>query len=403
MDCYISENSDLKKKLEELASQNKSLLDQLKTLKATLENQPATPNVNNSIILPGEITSTNSNQFGTLLMVLILFFAVVLGVWSPVFTKDQMTRHLSATSTMTNTASVAVAATNVASSNISQRIQTNSISSSAAAVAAVCAAASAIASTFNLKTESVSPTHSPDDISNTHQDEMPPSLVFHQSQFGNKDLESPLIPFEGELVKLFPKAENGEQSAIETNSHLINNVILNNNNTLVRSKTGTAVEITKVRPFIGKASTLAKTVAINGLKPNSLLTLPTTHNHYQTPVLANNTNNNQSQEDMPLSNDDAQILVLGLPATNSNELKSPSSSTCFNTLSSKISQKININSNDNKLGGNYRVINTNTNVGFTGGSSPCSSTKLTTRFRVINSNQSGGYSNPSIIKLSAPS
>jgi hypothetical protein len=226
MDCYISENSDLKKKLEELASQNKSLLDQLKTLKATLENQPATPNVNNSIILPGEITSTNSNQFGTLLMVLILFFAVVLGVWSPVFTKDQMTRHLSATSTMTNTASVAVAATNVASSNISQRIQTNSISSSAAAVTAVCAAASAIASTFNLKTESVSPTHSPDDISNTHQDEMPPSLVFHQSQFGNKDLESPLIPFEGELVKLFPKAENGEQSAIETNSHLINNVLV---------------------------------------------------------------------------------------------------------------------------------------------------------------------------------
>jgi hypothetical protein len=404
MDCYISENSDLKKRLEELASQNKSLLDQLKTLKATLENQPTAPNANNSIILPsGDTTATNSNQFGTLLMVLILFFAVVLGVWSPVFTKDQMTRHLSATSTMTNAASVAVAATtNVVSSNISQRIQTNSISSSAAAVTAVCAAASAIASTFNVKTES------PDNLSNTHQDEMPPSLIFHQSQFGNKDLESPLISFEGngELVKLFPKADNGEQSAIEANSHMINNVILNSHNTLVRSKTGTAVEITKVRPFIGKASTLAKTVAINGLKPNSLLTLPTTpQHHYQTPVLANNTN----QEDMPLSNDDAQILVLGVSATNSNELKSPpsssSSSTCFNALSSKISQKININSNDNKLGGNYRVINTNTIGGFTNGSSasPCSSTKLTTRFRVINSNQSGGYSNPSIIKLSAPS
>ena len=408
MDNYISENSELKKRLEELASNNKNLLTQLQTLTATLEHQPSASN--NSIIgqssnlSNGENFPTNSNQFGTLIMVLTLFFAGVLGVWSPVFTKDQMTRHLSGASTMSNTATVAVAAANVVSSSITQRVQTNSLSSGAAAVTAVCAAASAIASSFNVKTESVTPTHSPS-VSNSHQDDVSSSLINHQNQIGNKHVELLMGSFEmdGSCIKLSPKTENDDISVIDTNSNVTNGInIINHSNNLVRSKTGTAVEITKVRPFMGKTSTLPKTVPINGLKSTNLLSLPLTHNQHQAPLLASNINKNQSDMTMN-SSDENHVLVLNISNASSNDIPNDLKSSSPNlSLGSIISQKININSGDNKLGGNYRVINTNTYGGFSGSVSPCSSAKLTTRFRVINNSQNSGYSNSSIIKLNTP-
>lgn len=135
MDNYINENSELKKRLDELATNNKSLLSQLHALKASLESQQQQSHA--SSILTSTTTATetattlsHTNQFGTLLLVLVLFFAVVLGVWSPVFTKDAMSRHLPAAGTLAVSAS----------SHVQRRAPTNTVSSSAAAVSAVCAA-----------------------------------------------------------------------------------------------------------------------------------------------------------------------------------------------------------------------------------------------------------------------
>ena len=103
------------------------------------------------------------------------------------------------------------------------------------------------------------------------------------------------------------------------------------------------------------------------------------------------------------SSDENHVLVLNISNASSNDIPNDLKSSSPNlSLGSIISQKININSGDNKLGGNYRVINTNTYGGFSGSVSPCSSAKLTTRFRVINNSQNSGYSNSSIIKLNTP-
>ena len=87
VDSYINENIELKKRLEELEINNKTLLAQLQKMQTT-------------------INQSNTNQFGTILMVVVLFFAVVLGVWSPLLTKDQMS---SSNTAAANTANVAAA------------------------------------------------------------------------------------------------------------------------------------------------------------------------------------------------------------------------------------------------------------------------------------------------------
>jgi cyclic AMP-responsive element-binding protein 3 len=325
MDTYINENSELKRRLDELARNNKSLLSQLQSLKATLESSSSqsaistdslTTTTTTTTTLVSGTTSTNPNQFATLLMVLVLFFAVVLGVWSPVFTKDHLIQSFSrtpttaTTTTSTAAATITTAATKIVQNRLSHRgcgvgggpsvaATTNSLSSSAAAtVTAVCAAASAVAA-VTVKTE--------------------PESV--------KDA-SPLA----------------------------------------RSKTGSQIELTKVRPFLSKVT-------------NKL------------PI--------QQQQQQQATNDSAnveesgQVIFLNIANSDSSPTGSPVTlKPNFNILSSKMSQKC----DNSKLGGNYRVINTNTGAAAAAAMSPCGGGgKLPTIFRVINNNPA--YLQQSIIKF----
>ncbi|NP_001161521.1 CREB-like transcription factor [Saccoglossus kowalevskii] len=72
---YTSENTDLRKKLESLENTNKALMSQLHRLQALVS----------KVSKPIKATST---QTGTCLMVLVLFFALFLGSWSPTPTTD---------------------------------------------------------------------------------------------------------------------------------------------------------------------------------------------------------------------------------------------------------------------------------------------------------------------------
>lgn len=69
VEAYNSENSDLKKKVEQLEKNNRSLLGQLQKLQALVSKVPR--------------PSSPTTQTGTCLMVLVLFFAVFVGTWSP--------------------------------------------------------------------------------------------------------------------------------------------------------------------------------------------------------------------------------------------------------------------------------------------------------------------------------
>lgn len=70
MEAYSQENTDLKKKVDSLENNNRSLLSQLQKLQSLVSKVPR----------PSAATST---QTGTCLMVLVLFFAVFMGTWSP--------------------------------------------------------------------------------------------------------------------------------------------------------------------------------------------------------------------------------------------------------------------------------------------------------------------------------
>jgi hypothetical protein len=109
MENYMNENVELKKKLEDLEINNKSLASQLQKLQTALSN--------NSNISNNQLVAENSpsNHFGTFLMILVLFFAVLLGIWSPIITKDLKCSTPSASTT----------------SNQSSNSSSNSISSTA--------------------------------------------------------------------------------------------------------------------------------------------------------------------------------------------------------------------------------------------------------------------------------
>ena len=104
----MSENIELKKRLEDLELNNKTLLSQLQKMQNTLN-------------------QSNTNQFGTILMVVVLFFAVVLGVWSPLLTKDQLSSSSSSSSSTTSSSSSSSStATRAASTSASSNSKTAS-------------------------------------------------------------------------------------------------------------------------------------------------------------------------------------------------------------------------------------------------------------------------------------
>lgn len=408
MENYINENVELKRKLEDLELNNKSLMCQLQKMQASLVSQPSNLGSNNGTLasLSSESGSNNAstNQFGTFLMVLVLFFAVLLGVWSPLLSKDNVSCSAPA-STAASTNSGASSSTR----NTSNSIGSSSQQLAVASVTAIVSAASVVG--VSIKTESMSPKMDPDEQQEFLNDSLKPKVLTPSN--------------EDELMSV----DTGSNSAID-DLLSINNQLNSNLNSIARSKTGTAVELTKVRPFIRKlpATTLQNSEPSN----KSAITLA----NLQPTNIKKNTSDYVILNN---SNEEGQIIIFNL-ASNSQQPASTASS--LSNVNNKIIS--NENSNDSKsnttavplsiLGSkqmkmmglnhqNYKVINTpaaqiaksqlSTNVT----ASPSSSPKLP-RFRVINNSlnnlsvslNNGGSGivsgtpvniNPSIIKLSS--
>lgn len=214
MENYINENVELKKRLESLEINNKSLLQQLQKMKSSIQcttgdealdfNEDAATAVapQNKDVL----NIQSANQFGTLLMVLVLFFTVLLGVWSPMITKDHMSQ---------------ASATAAAAASISVRSATRSPSgsfsysaASATTTAAVAAASLALVSSVAaVKSESLSPQ----------------AVDQASSCFNNR-----------------PVIMNDDEDDFLADDLILTGQI-NNNVLTTRSKAGNTIELTKVR------------------------------------------------------------------------------------------------------------------------------------------------------------
>lgn len=295
MEKCISENQELKKRLEDLELNNKTLLAQLEKMKSSLtntENCQSIQTFNQAINDINQSQQTNSNQFGTLILVMVLFITVLFGVWSPIITKDQLT-------------SSAQVATGLS------RAQSTTTSS----VAVVAVATAAAAATAAAKSE-------------------------NQSEETKQSIRQ--IIFDEAVPNLKRKLTDDEE-LLELNGQL------NSNSAIARSKTGTTVELTKVRPFIGKIPALGKNSAIFA----------------KTPIQTNQTAPQSDYFVLNQTNEDGQVIILNLG----------------NNQNSEIPKQMN----------NIRVINSTPNVA-----------KVPARFRVI-SNSSPSYNslNQSVIKLSS--
>ncbi|CAF0880318.1 unnamed protein product [Brachionus calyciflorus] len=328
MENYIHENQELKRRLEDIELNNKKLLLQLETMKSNLTTPPFssqnlqhTYNQAPSIANDLNQSQSNPNQFGTLLMVLILFFTVVFGIWSPVISKDQLTN--SATCTTTTTTSTTAAATGLA------RPHSSSI---AAVVVATAAAAATVSAEIEAQNEE--------------------SLINRKSITNFDDEKS------ATLKRKFLD-DDDLMIGIESN----NNLIVSQNSFIARSKTGTAVELTKVRPFLGKFPTISKNKCMTNKSSFSGQANQTISSHTDYFISNNNNYHNSSNN---ISSEEGQIIILNLNNNNNN-----------NSNRQEITKNIN----------NIRVINTN----------QASTKSSTTKFKVINNNSI----NQAVIKLSS--
>lgn len=323
MENYINENQELKKRLEDLEINNKNLLIQLEKMKTSLTTQSSQSlqSTSQTNITDINQSQSNTNQFGTLIMVLVLFFTVVFGIWSPVITKDQLTSSAGCT-----------AAASVTTASLS-RPQANSASSSVAVVAVATAAAAA---TISIKAE---------------------------AQNDESKQPKPIVAFDDEPQSLKRKFSDDEDFVSLDTSQAASQ-----NSSIARSKTGTAVELTKVRPFIGKLPTInAKTPTLIG-KPNL-------------PVQTNQTAPQNDYIILNNSNEESQIIILNL-ANNNNNNNNNNISNNNNNNAQELPKNMN----------NIRVINSN---------QANSGSKLATRFRVINNGQSYNSINQAVIKLNS--
>ncbi|RNA28973.1 cyclic AMP-responsive element-binding 3 1 isoform X1 [Brachionus plicatilis] len=296
MESYISENVELKKRLDALELNNKTLLLQLEKMKCNLSNGDASSQslqTFSQTITDLNQSQTNSNQFGTLILVLVLFFTVVFGIWSPIITKDQLTN-----SAACSTAPVATG------------LSRSQASSSSVAVVAVATAAAAATASLKADDQAEEPKQSMRQI--IYEEAVP-------------SLKRKMLSDEDEL--------NGHGNVT---------------NSIARSKTGTTVELTKVRPFIGKMPTIAKNAAIIS----------------KMPVQTNQTAPQSDYFVVNQTNEDGQVIILNLA----------------NSQTAEIPKQMN----------NIRVINSAPNVA-----------KMPTRFRVINNTSNYNSLNQAVIKLSS--
>ena len=388
MENYVNENIELKKRLENLEQNNKDLLNQLQKIQATLVNARQCPSQLSTDLFSSDFTdpiqgNNSSNQFGTLLMVLVLFFAVVFGVWSPVITKDQISH---------------TAAAAAASSNRGHAIST---SSNNAATVAVCAAATAAAAVASVKIESDSPSllpaESQEDVDIFHESssERISDNIRPLSPYATSNLKSRVLlslnedEFSNDVAKpgqCF--SPSNDQSSLSTNA------------LTARSKTGTAVELTKVRPFMRKISSIQKN---NGSMPSTNLPLVT--NCVSSPYT-----NSNSGEYIILnnSNEDAQIIIFNLAQNNgtnqgaSYKIVDSNETKLGNPISVKSGNQSMLTLNTvNAVNANYRVINNSQQNAKISTNNPAP--KLPTRFRLINNSMVNGHHSPSVIKLNSSS
>lgn len=116
METYINENVELRKRLEDLEINNSMLLSQLQKVQASLSPDAASTS-NNTASVDDTTSSTQANSCFTLLMVMILFFAVLLGISSPSQTfAASKADHVSSMATVTAAAAAATAASNAVGS-----------------------------------------------------------------------------------------------------------------------------------------------------------------------------------------------------------------------------------------------------------------------------------------------
>lgn len=420
MESYINENVDLKKRLEKLEFNNKNLLQQLQKMQSSFGNANANSeleleaNESNSLLVSNNSTNNvlnninSANQFGTLLMVLVLFFTVLLGVWSPLITKDQITQA-SATA-----ATAAAASINVRST----RSPVNSISysaTSATTTAAVAVASLAIASSVStVKTESLSPAPSESNNNNDEACAMDESMQCQISNFNTR-----------------PVIVNDDEDDFLVNDAILTGQI-NNNNLMVRSKTGSAVELTKVRPFIRKLPTIQSQInpslgqinQVNQQNSSFISTseFSTVNSQQQEEAqqiiilnLAPSQQNSKISEIIPNTSEPLSVKSIANVNANIGGVSIQNASTAshipVNIINTSSVQKhLNAQSNFISLNGinnstGYRVINTIQNANAQKLTAcTTNSPKLPTKFRLVN-NGINAFNNhhlaPSVIKLNS--
>lgn len=134
METYINENVELRKRLEDLEINNNMLLSQLKKVQISSTTSEATNVSQESSVVVADNNNCQqqqqqSNNCFTLFMVLILFFAVLLGISSPSANSPSFGSpkdHVSSMATITAAAAAATAASTAAvASTISSSTSAN--------------------------------------------------------------------------------------------------------------------------------------------------------------------------------------------------------------------------------------------------------------------------------------
>ena len=188
METYINENIELKKRLENLEMSNKGLVAQLQqrahlnhstTSQQQQQQQLTNSNNNDSFVATHSTTTTTTttceqqqqqtasednkdnisckqdassspvspHQFGTLLMVVMLFFAVLFGVWSPLISKDQLAQSAASAASAAASSTVGGQQARIASASAHSLLNTSTSTTTASTtVTATLAVAAAFAS-----------------------------------------------------------------------------------------------------------------------------------------------------------------------------------------------------------------------------------------------------------------
>jgi hypothetical protein len=232
MDLYINENVSLKKQVEDLEEHNKLLMTKLQKMQSSLSSQ------------------SDTSKFGTSLIVVVFFIAVLLGFWCPLVAKDQL---------------LPIKQTNDATSNKSTGNKNRLRSLVNDDTKATCNSDEAIAEKFN-----------PDLFLESNND-----FLFDFASLENEKVDAYInVDFDRQSNH----AANAFESTFSSNandgiwtslpSSPTKSVVSSQANS-GRSKSGIAVELTKVRPFVPKV------IKNNIMLKNVVLTTDTNVNHNQ--------------------------------------------------------------------------------------------------------------------------